>query len=119
MEVTFESILQQLLEEYEKDQTRDINEFLAEKLKEMGVSEECMAEVEETSAVLDGFSEKYDSLMEAREAGVSRAKWFMNQIDNSLDGLSEQTKTDVLNGINVALENQDKEISEEISNLEE
>ena len=35
--LTFNSILQQLLEEYEKDPSRNVEERLAEKLKELQV----------------------------------------------------------------------------------
>ena len=39
MEQTFNSILQQLLEEYEKDPFRNVEEMLAEKLKELQVDQ--------------------------------------------------------------------------------
>lgn len=37
MEQTFNSILQQLLEDYERDSSRNVEERLAEKLKELQV----------------------------------------------------------------------------------
>lgn len=110
MEQTFNSILQQLLEEYEKDPSRNIDEMLAEKLKELGASEECLAEVTESSETIDKFDEKASSLEDARKEGKSRAKWLMEQIDSSLDGMEEDTKVTVLNAVGETVEKKTNEM---------
>lgn len=107
---TFESILQQLLEEYEKDPSRNIDEMLAEKLKTLGASDECLAEVKETTETIDKFAEKASSLEEARNEGKSRATWLREQIDNSLDGLEEETKVTVLNAVGETVEKKTNEM---------
>lgn len=107
---TFESILQQLLEEYEKDSSRNIDEMLAEKLKELGASDECLAEAKESSEAIDQFAEKASSLEEARKEGKSRATWLREQIDNSLDGLEEETKVTVLNAVGETVEKKTNEM---------
>lgn len=110
MEQTFESILQHLLEEYEKDTSRNINEIIAEKLAEMGASNECLKEAQETSAAIDQFAEKASSLEDARNEGKSRATWLREQIDNSLDGLKEETKVTVINAVGETVEKKTNEM---------
>lgn len=110
MEQSFESILQQLLEEYQKGPSRNIEEILAEKLKELGASEECLAEVKESSETIDKFAEKASSLGNARKEGQSRQTWLMEQMDNSLDGLDEETKVTVINAVGQAVDQKSDEM---------
>lgn len=110
MEQTFNSILQQLLGEYEKCPSRNIDEMLAEKLKELGASDEMLAEVKESSETIDKFAEKASSLESAREEGKSRAKWLMEQIEGSLEELEEENKVAVLNAVGETVERKTNEM---------
>ena len=107
---TIETILQQLLEEYEANPTKNVDELLAEKLKSMGATDECLAEVQETSKAVDAFAEKAKSLKEARDAGKTRRKWIMEQLENSLDGFEDETKVAALNALDEAIENKENEV---------
>lgn len=104
MEQTFESILQQLLEEYEKDPSRNVDEMLAEKMKELGVSEACAEEAKETSALIDKFAEKAESLQAAKAEGMSRTKWLMQQVDGGLNGIADEVKVEVLNAVSAKMD---------------
>lgn len=103
MEQTFASILKQLLEGYENS-GKDIDEFLNEKLGELGVSSECLADVMASSNTLDKYAENYNSLAQAREDGKRRDEWMMNKIDCSLDVLTNEKKVAVLNAFGTAMD---------------
>lgn len=115
MNDTFELILQQLLEDYEKDTSRDIDQYLAEKLKEMGMEDECVSDVIETSEIIDDFDAKRATLEEALENGQSRQKWMIQQLDKSLDGFEEETKLAVINALDNTIEKQQQNIVNQIT----
>ena len=114
MNKTFELIVQQLLEDYEEDTSRDIDQYLAEKLKEMGMEDDCVADVMEASEIIDDFDAKRRVLDEALENGQSRQKWMIQQLDKSLEGFEEETKLAVINSLDNEIEKQQTDIVNQI-----
>lgn len=107
---SIELVLQRLLEEYQKDKNCDINEMIAGKLKEMGASDECLKEVEETLKIIDRFECRSSSLAQAKKVGKTRETWMREQLNASLEGFDEKVKVAALNAIEDAIENKKNEM---------
>ena len=98
-------ILKQIIELVEQTPSKSIEGVLAEKLAELGVSEECKKEIEQALKYIDSFEEKYNSLENARSEGKSRQKWLKEQVDKSLEGLKDDNiKVDIMNRFGTAIE---------------
>lgn len=82
---TFDSILDALLEEYNKNQQCDINEVVKDFADKQGLK--CNAEaVEEVNMVLDKMNEHYNDLLKKKEEeGISTSAWVSKKISDILE----------------------------------
>ena len=108
MEFTFETIIKQLLEEYEANPSMDVEEMLEKKLSTMGASPECINEMEEAFSAIDSFADKMNSLQNAKNEGKTRREWLMEQIGGSLSDFNEEIKLASVNALANSLEDNEK-----------
>lgn len=82
---TFDSILDALLEEYNKNPQCDINEVVKDFAEKQGLR--CNAEaVEEVNMVLDKMNEHYNDLLKKKEEeGISTSAWVSKKISDILE----------------------------------
>ena len=99
MEKNFDSILTSLLESYDNNPNKDIDTIINEKCNEMSLSEKGKALLKETNETIDTFTEKVTSLAKAREEGVTRKHWILNEMDKITEGRSEDEKAMVASAI--------------------
>lgn len=92
MDNSYEDILLDILQEYEKDPEQDLDALLEKKCKEYGLSEEGVALVKETNDLVDDFAKKRESLAQAEQNGESRQRWFRNVLDQLLGKRTEEEK---------------------------
>lgn len=92
MDNSYEEILLNIMQEYEKDPEQDLDALLERKCKEYGLSEEGVALVKETNELVDDFAKKRESLALAEKKGESRAGWFRNLLDKLLGKRTEEEK---------------------------
>lgn len=111
MEETFDTILTSLLEAYENNLERDIDELIAAKCEEWNLTEEEMVLLKETNEVIDDFTEKAVALEQAKQDGKSRKRWILEEIDRITEGHSEEEKAQIVS----ALSNMNEKIMEEIT----
>ncbi len=93
MDNSYEEILLDILQEYEKDPEQDVDALLEKKCNECGLSAEGKSLVKETNELIDDFAEKRASLAQAEEKGESRQGWFRNLLDKLLGNRTEEEKT--------------------------
>ena len=99
MEQTFENILSTLLDSYEKSESKDVEALLEEKSEELGLTEENIALVKETLEYLDKCAEKANQIAEAQEDGVSRKRWLVSDIEQSLEKFGDEEKEKIMQAI--------------------
>ena len=99
MEQNFETILTSLLEAYENNPAQNIDALVEEKSKEWNLTDEQIALLKETNALIDGFTENAASLEEAKADGKSRKRWMLEKIDNMTEGRSEEEKAQIVSTI--------------------
>lgn len=99
MEQTFEKILSSLLDSYEKGGKQEIETLLSEKCEELGLTEESMKLVKETSVYIDKFAEKTNQLAEAQDDGISRKRWLTSDIEKSLGDYADEGKAAIMQAI--------------------
>lgn len=99
MEQTFEKILSSLLDSYEKSGSKDIEALLSEKSEEFGLTEESMTLIKDASQYIDKFSEKAAALEAAKEEGLTTRRWLTEDLDKSMEALSDEEKAEVMEGL--------------------
>lgn len=99
MEQNFETILTSLLEAYENNPAQNIDALVEEKSKEWNLTDEQIALLKETNALIDGFTENAASLEEAKADGKSRKRWMLEKIDSMTEGRSEEEKAQIVSAI--------------------
>ena len=120
MEQTFEGILSSLLDSYENNESKDFDTLLNEKREELGLTEDNLTLIKDAAEYIDKFSEKAISLEAARDEGISTYRWMMEDLDNSMKELSDEEKTEIMEGLSKNLsECLDDEIKECSDNSKE
>ena len=99
MEQTFEKILSSLLDSYEKSGSKDIEALLSEKSEELGLTEESTTLIKDALEYIDKFSEKAAALEEAKEEGLTTRRWLTEDLDKSMEALSDEEKAEVMEGL--------------------
>lgn len=112
----FDKILDSLLSSYEQGTGQDIDLFLKEKGRELGLSEESMQKVEEASVLIDKISLNIDSLQKAKEEGRSVKRWIMDSLEEALKPLEEGESKEKL--VNILTENAEKSIEVQLKSIE-
>lgn len=109
MTQSFDEILASMLEQLENNPDQDIEVLVKDECERMGVSEEGKALLSETNEYIDGFAEKMAALQKAKEAGMSRKQWVLEEMDRILEGRDEQEKAEIVSAISDAGENVNNE----------
>lgn len=109
----FDDILTSMLEQLENNPDQDIEVLVKDECEKMGVSEEGKALLSETNEYIDGFAERMASLQKAKEDGMSRKQWMLEEMDRILDGRDEQEKAEIVSAISDAGENVNNETLKE------
>lgn len=110
MKQTFDDILAALLEEYEKNPAQSVDELIGKAVQEAGLSEENKQFLKETNDCIDAFAEKMASLTEAKEEGTSRKAWLLEQMDEAMEGRTEEEKAAIATAISEATEKNVKDM---------
>lgn len=92
----FKDILDSLLREYEQGGGQDIDSFLKEKGKEMGLTEDSMKKVEYAATFIDRLETSAESLREAKAKGQSLKGWMMDKLEQSLQVVESGEKKEQL-----------------------
>ena len=98
---TFESILASILKSMEENPSSDVDEVIATKMSELGLSAEGQATLAETNACLEAYHEMYSKLQAAKAEGESRNSWVQDELlqiankHNLSDEQAEQLVADV------------------------
>ena len=109
MAKSFDEILTSMLEQLDNNPDQDIDVLVKGECEKMGVSEESMALLSETSEYIDGFAEKMAALQKAKDEGKSRKQWMLEEMDRILEGRDEQEKAEIVSAISDAGENVNNE----------
>ena len=104
MEKEFDKVMISVLETYEKNSSLSIDEILDLVCKQHGLSEEDKKLLADTFAYLDAFTDKTASLAQAKAAGKSRQGWVLSQMDEILEGRTEEEKAQIVSAISEANE---------------
>lgn len=105
MEQNFETILDSLLESYEQNPEKDLNEIINEKCDEIGISEESRQLLKETNEMIDAIEEKTTSLAKAKKEGKTRGRWVLDELERITEGRTEEEKATLISAISEANEN--------------
>ncbi|MDD5792559.1 MAG: hypothetical protein PUD22_08255 [Erysipelotrichaceae bacterium] len=90
---TFEEILASYLEAFEQHPDQDVEQLIAQKATEHGLSDKGRVMLQKTSEYLDDFQQKVEEIAEAKKSKIGLNTWFSNNLDQSLDGLDEEQKS--------------------------
>ena len=77
---TFDDILTEILKAVEENPSSNVDEVIAKKVAEMGLSEEGVKTLEETNSYLEAYNEMYEKLKAAKEENVERTKWIQKEL---------------------------------------
>jgi len=81
MAETFDEILDSLLESYDCNPGKNVDELIAEKAEEFQLSEESKKLINETNKSIDAFEEKYRELDKTKtEDGIGTNTWIRRQL---------------------------------------
>ena len=105
----FEEILTSMLERLDENPIRDIDVLIKDECEKTGVSEEGKALLAETNEYIDSFAERMASLQKAKEEGMSRKQWMLEEMDRILQGRDEAEKAQIVSAISDAGENVNNE----------
>lgn len=95
----FNELLTSLLESFDADDKKDVDSFLSEKTKELGLSKKSINCLNDTNKWIDAFDNNARDLDEAEKSGRSRKSWMKSKFDGMLDGRTDEEKTAVANAI--------------------
>ncbi|MDY4174305.1 MAG: hypothetical protein SOY07_03280 [Bacteroidales bacterium] len=120
MEQTFESILESMLEELDKDPSQDVDALIQKKMEEVGLSAEGNQMLKETNEMLASFEDEYAQLVEAKAKGQSRQSWYLQRMDTIMEGCTEEEKAQIATELSEATEKVIKQnLAEEAEDIEE
>ncbi len=120
MEQTFESILESMLEELDKDPSQDVDALIQKKMEEVGLSAEGNQMLKETNEMLACFEDEYAQLVEAKAKGQSRQSWYLQRMDTIMEGRTEEEKAQIATELSEATEKVIKQnLAEEAEDIEE
>lgn len=98
---SFDSILASILKSIEGNPSSNVDEVIAAKMSELGLSAEGQATLAETNACLEAYHEMYSKLQAAKAEGESRNSWVQEELlqiankHNLSDEQAEQLAADV------------------------
>ena len=98
---SFDSILASILKFMEENPSSDVDEVIATKMSELGLSAEGQATLAETNACLEAYQEMFLKLQAAKKEGESRNSWVQEELlqiankHNLSDEQAEQLVADV------------------------
>lgn len=112
----FKDILDSLLSGYEQGGGQDIDSFLKEKGKALGLSEGNMKKVEDAAAFIDRLKAGAESLQEAKTNGESLKGWMMDKLEQSLQVVESGEKKEQL--VEALTEKMDTMMNNQLSTIE-
>jgi len=98
---SFDSILASILKSIEGNPSSNVDEVIAAKMTELGLSAEGQKTLAETNACLEAYHEMYSKLQAAKAEGESRNSWVQEELlqiankHNLSDEQAEQLVADV------------------------
>lgn len=98
----FNSLLNAMLSAYEQRGDKNVNEVVAESMKEMGASQTSIDKATEAAQIIDRIQAKVTSLAEAKEKGMTREDWIASQA-YKMAGSDEEKAADILSEIEKAV----------------
>ena len=104
---SFDSILTTILKSIESNPNQNVDEVIASKMSELGLSAEGQKKVEETNAYLEAFNEMFAKLQTAKLKGESRNSWVQDELFLIADKhhLSDEQKEQFIADVAAACEN--------------
>ena len=101
---SFDEILNSILKYVEEKPSSDIEQLIAEKMTEMGLSEEGKKTLSETTTYLDAYETAYNRLQEAKKEGETRESWLQEELLTIADkhDLKETQKEQLISDIALA-----------------
>ena len=99
MEEKFDELLNNLFESFDANGDKDVNAFLAEKVKKMNLSADSTELLNQTNEWIDAFDENARSLKEAKDKGKTRRSWLKSKLDTALADRTEKEKVEFANAI--------------------
>ena len=103
---SFSEILTSILKTVEENPSADIDELLAKKMSEMGVSEESINTLQETNSFLEAYDAMYAKLQAAKKDGDTNVEWVQGELLCIADkyNLTDEQKEELITGVSVACE---------------
>ncbi len=104
---TFDEILNSILKSIEDNPSIDVDEVIAQKMSEMGISDESKKTLSETNSYLEAYDEMYAKLQAAKAEGDTRREWVQEELLSIADRhhLSEEQKEKLFSDITSACDN--------------
>ena len=111
---TFEEILTSMLKAVEENPSANVDDVIAAKVAELGLSPEGMKTLEETNSYLEAYDEMYQKLQAAKAEGESRSAWIQDELLSIGDkyNLTDEQKEALIGSISEACE---KELKQTLS----
>lgn len=100
----FDKILISVLEIYENNTSLNLEEIIESICGQYDLSDKDKMLLADTFAYLDAFTDKTASLAQAKAAGKSRQGWVLSQMDEILEGRTEEEKVQIVSAISEANE---------------
>lgn len=98
----FNSLLNAMLSAYEQRGDKNVDEVVAESMKEMGASQTAIDKATEAAQIIDRIQAKVTSLAEAKEKGMKLEDWIASQA-YKMTGGDEKKAADILSEIEKAV----------------
>lgn len=100
---SFDEILTSILKTIEENPSADIDQLIAVKMAEMGLSEKGQKTLSETNTYLEAYEEAFNRLQETKREGETRTAWLQEELLNIsnkhelTDGQKEQLMSEISN----------------------
>ena len=104
---SFDNILTSILKSIESNPNQDVDEVIASKMTELGLSTEGQKKLEETNSYLEAFNEMLSKLQAAKQEGESRNSWVQGELLLIADKhhLSDEQKEQFIADVAAACDN--------------
>lgn len=122
MTETFDEILDSLLESYESNPDKNVDELIAEKTEEFGISEESKKLLDETNESIVAFDDAYRELTETKEEeGISTSTWTRRELISIAkeNGCTEEEQELLLKNVAETFEQLNDEFYENLEIIDE
>lgn len=102
--MTYSEFMAALQQAYEAHPEMEVEQIIAQVVREMGASERCMEDINSSLSLLDKMQEKKSLLEAAHENGNTTKRWILSETDKLTAGRNDEDKAAIAEGIAKAVD---------------